>query len=734
MKFSISDLLFHYRLRTQVNSGSLRGESHLPRKLAVMILLGSLAGQLFADESSEDPYLWLEEVQGEQALEWVEEQNALTLEKLTSHPRYKEIYEDTLKDLTQGDRLPNVQIIGDYAYDLLQNADHVRGLWQRAAVDDFIKDKPVWTTVLDLDKLGRKENASWVFKGATCVKPENDRCMLTLSPGGSDAAVYREFDLTSRSFVKGGFRLPEVKASVAWEDRDTLLVSAATAPEFTSQSGYGRSLKRWNRGNALKDEAVILEVPADHMAIWASSYSSGDHQFRIARDLVTIFDSKIYLLDSIKEPRLLPLPEGFQFTGIAAGRVYGILQHALVQDGSEFGSGTMVAFPLQPMLESGSLSTAELMFSPGKNQAINSLLGFGTATLDDSVYFTMTEDVVGRILRADFTGNQWKITDVGMPDNGSVSIVDSHTSSGTLITNYQNLVTPPTLYAVVSGATPEVIVGLKPKFDASGLIVEQKFATSKDGTKVPYFITRPRDLQLDGTAPTLIGAYGGFGITISPNYMGTFGGGAPFKAMVQAGGIYVSANIRGGGEYGPDWHSAGTRENRQRVYDDFYAVAEDLIEHGYTSPKHLGISGASNSGLLVGVAITQRPDLYNAALCGVPLLDMKRYHKLLAGASWMAEYGDPDNPEDWAFIKEYSPYQNVRPMTKYPEVMFWGSTKDDRVHPGHSRKMAAKMKGQGHPILFFEETEGGHGTADLNHQAKLQALQAVYLIDKLTKG
>jgi prolyl oligopeptidase len=703
-------------------------------RFTLFVLLIAMAAGLIAQTPSEDPYLWLEEVHGERALSWVEQQNQKTLERLTSHPQYQEIYQDTLQDLTQSDRLPNIQIIGDYAYDLVQDADHVRGLWSRTKIADFLSNRPDWQPVLDLDKLGKDENASWVFRGANCVKPGNDRCMLTLSPGGSDASVYREFDLVERKFVEGGFYLPEVKASLAWEDRDTLLVSAATTPENSSSSGYGRTLKRWRRGKPLVDEAVVLEVPPEHMAVWPSSDISNGERYTIAADLVTIFDSKIYLLQSGREPLLLPFPTGFQLFGFAAGRGYGVINQPFQQDGEKIKSGSMVAFPIGEMVESGTLSRAEVLFSPTENQAISALLGYGTVDFDDVIYFVITEDVVGKLKRVRWSGDGWAIDEVALPDHGAVAIVGGHKESGTVIANYQNLVTPPTIYSIDNGLNPRAIVSLKPKFDASGLIVEQNFATSKDGTRVPYFIARPRDLQLDGTAPTLIGAYGGFGLTISPNYMGMFGGGAPFKSIIQAGGIYVSANIRGGGEYGPDWHNAGKRENRQRVYDDFYAVAEDLIARRYTTPKHLGISGASNSGLLVGVAVTQRPDLYSAALCGVPLLDMKRYHKLLAGASWMAEYGDPDNPEDWEFIEKYSPYHNVRPMTEYPEVMFWGSTKDDRVHPGHSRKMAAKMMGQGHPILFYEETEGGHGTADLNQQARLQALQAIYLIDKLTRG
>jgi prolyl oligopeptidase len=703
-------------------------------RFTLFVLLIATAAGSIAQTPSEDPYLWLEEVHGEQALSWVEQQNQKTLERLTSHPQYQEVYQDTLRDLTQSDRLPKIQSIGDYAYDLVQDADHVRGLWSRAKITDFLSNRPDWQPVLDLDKLGKDENASWVFRGANCVKPDNDRCMLTLSPGGSDASVYREFDLVDRKFVEGGFYLPEVKASLAWEDRDTLLVSAATTAENSSSSGYGRTLKRWRRGKPLVDEAVVLEVPPEHMAIWPSSDISNGERYTIAADLVTIFDSTVYLLQSGREPLLLPFPTGFQLFGFAAGRGYGVINQPFQQDDENIKSGSMVAFPIGEMVESGTLSRAEVLFSPTENQAISALLGYGTVDFDDAIYFVITEDVVGKLKRLRWSGDGWAIDEVALPDHGAVAIVGGHKESGTVIANYQNLVTPPTIYSIDDDLNPRSIVSLKPKFDASGLIVEQNFATSKDGTRVPYFIARPRDLQLDGTAPTLIGAYGGFGLTISPNYMGMFGGGAPFKSIIQAGGIYVSANIRGGGEYGPDWHNAGKRENRQRVYDDFYAVAEDLIARRYTTPKQLGISGASNSGLLVGVAVTQRPDLYSAALCGVPLLDMKRYHKLLAGASWMAEYGDPDNPEDWEFIEKYSPYHNVRPMTEYPEVMFWGSTKDDRVHPGHSRKMAAKMMGQGHPILFYEETEGGHGTADLNQQARLQALQAIYLIDKLTRG
>jgi prolyl oligopeptidase len=684
-----------------------------------------------AADAQEDEFLWLEEIEGERALAWVHEQNENTLARLTAHPEYEAIYQDSLKDLTQSDRLPTLQIIGDHAYDLLQDADHVRGLLRRMPLSDLLDGGTRWEPVLDIDALGKAEGQSWVFKGATCLEPEQDRCMLILSPGGSDASAYREFDLASKSFVEGGFATPVLKANISWMDADTLLISAALDDDNSTLSGYGNRVRQWARGTKLEDAPVLFTIPDEHMAVWGNTIVDGEERYHLLADLETIFDHRQHLLREDGTVVKLPLEDDFEFGGISGGRIFGRQKGDWVQNGVRFKAGSLLSFPLAPMLDSGKLPPAEVLFEPTDSQAVSVMLGSGMVATRDSVYFAITDHVVGKLMRARRENGGWKVSTVALPDNGAVSIVAGSKDAGLIIVQYENLIRPPSLYAVGDDRDPAEFASLEPKFNPDDYETVQHFAVSEDGTRVPYFVVKPKNLVLDGNAPALIGAYGGFGLTIKPGYMGFFGSGAPFKTIIGHGGVYVSANIRGGGEYGPAWHQGAIKENRQRVYEDFFAVAEDLIERGYTSTRRLGIAGASNSGLLVGVSITQRPDLYTAALCGVPLLDMRRYHKLLAGQSWMAEYGDPDDPEQWKFIQGFSPYHNIDPDTEYPEVMFWGSTKDDRVHPGHARKMAARMMAQGHPVLFYEETEGGHGSADLNQKARVDALKAVYLLDKL---
>lgn len=681
----------------------------------------------------EDPYLWLEEVGGQKALDWVRAENDRSLRRLTEDPRFEALYQEGLEDLTRTDRLPGVTIIGEHTYDLLQDAEHVRGLWRRASLESFLGGEPEWEPVLDIDELAEQDKQSWVFRGAVALFPDYERCMLGLSPGGSDAGVWREFDLKSKDFVTDGFQLPEAKSSVGWFDRDTLLVQAAYDPEGSTTSGYGRELRRWQRGTDYAQAPVIFEVDRNHMGVTPYVIIDDKDKHVLMADAVTIFDRDFYYLDEEDKPNRLPLPVEFRLSGIFKGRAYGQLQNDWSHMGESFPMGSIIAFDFEAMKTNGELPEAELVFAPQSNQAVQSLLGFGFQAAGDALYFSLLEDVVGKLVRLTLAPEGWKSKYISMPPNGSVSVVAAHPATNTLIARYENFLTPPSLYFIRGAEQPVEFMALDPKLDAANFQTAQHFATSKDGTKIPYFVTHPKGMKMDGTAPALMGAYGGFGFAITPAYLGNiFGAGLPFKTMLKAGGSYVLANIRGGAEYGPEWHTSGILHNRQRVYDDFHAVAEDLIKRGYTSTEHLGIVGASNSGLLMGVAFTQRPDLYKAVLCGVPLLDMRRYHIMLAGASWMAEYGDPDDPEMWASIKKYSPYQNLFKDQEYPEVFFYTSTKDDRVHPGHARKMAAKMYAQGHPFLFYENIEGGHSAAaNLNESAKLSALHSVYLLQKL---
>ncbi|MBN1222469.1 MAG: S9 family peptidase [Candidatus Aminicenantes bacterium] len=699
----------------------------------VVCSLGILLALCASCKNAEDPYLWLEEVQGQRALDWVQAENDRTLQRLTGDPRFQALYEEGLEDLTRTDRLPGVTIIGEHTYDLLQDSKHIRGLWRRTLLESFLRGQPEWETVLDLDELAASEKKSWVFAGAVFAYPDNDLCMLKLSPGGSDAGVWREFDPKSKRFVSDGFQLPEAKSNVAWLDRNTLLVQAAFDAEGSTTSGYGRQIRRWDRGTAYEKAPVIMEVDSTHMGASPSVITDGDQKHILIVDMITIFDLDYYSLDKDGLPARLPLPAEFTLSGIFKGRAFGRLKNDWSHKGQSYPMGSIIAFDFAAIDTGGNLPDAEVVFTPKTNQAVQSLLGSGFLATGDALYFSLLEDVAGKLVRLTVTPEGWKSEYVEMPANGSVSVVAADHVTNTLIARYENFLTPPSLYFIRGQEKPVEFLALDPKMDTSDFQTVQHFATSKDSTRIPYFVTCPKGLEMNGSAPALLGAYGGFGFSMTPAYLGRiFGEGLPFKTILKAGGIYVLANIRGGAEYGPGWHTSGILHNRQRVYDDFHAVAEDVIERGYTSPEHLGIVGASNSGLLMGVAFTQRPDLYKAVLCGVPLLDMRRYHRLLAGASWIAEYGDPDDPEMWKTIKQYSPYHNLQHDREYPEVFFYTSTKDDRVHPGHARKMAAKMRAQKHSFLFFENIEGGHGAAaNLNEKARLGALESVYLLQKL---
>ena len=694
--------------------------------LVALMLLGGLAAA-----AEDDPYLWLEEIDSKQSLAWVERHNARTLERLTGDERYAAIYEDTLDDLARSDRLPAIRVIGNDVYDLLQDAEHPRGLWRRMALGSFLAGKTSWETVLDVDALDAREKRSWVFRDAACHPPEHRRCMLLLSPGGSDAAEWREFDLVKKAFVPDGFALPEAKTSVSWSDADTLLVSMASGGDTQTLAGYGREVRAWQRGEAYDEAPVVFEIDAGHMMAQPRLIKDAGSQFNLLVDAVTIFQYEYYRLGDDGQPVRLHLPAPFQLSTVHKGWVIGLLQQDWQGAQAIYPQGALVGFRMTDLTQPP--EEAAVLFAPESSQAVQSLLGTGILATDDAVYFSILDNVAGRMLRLTYDDGVWQEKAIALPDNGTTSPVAAAAESDSVIVRFESFTQPPSLYASVAGGAARVIDSLEAKFDAGGLVTEQHFATSGDGTRVPYFIVRPKALVADGTAPLLLGAYGGFNLAMTPGYMGSiFGAGAPFKTIVEAGGSYVLANIRGGGEYGPGWHLAGMLENRQRVYDDFHAVAQDLIDRKLASAEKLAIVGASNSGLLMGVAMTQHPERYRAVLCGVPILDMRRYHRLLAGASWMGEYGDPDDPLMWDVMKAYSPYHNLSVEESYPEVFFFGSTRDDRVHPGHARKMGAKMGAMGHPFLFYENTEGGHGAAaDPIQQARLQALQAVYLLQEL---
>lgn len=677
-----------------------------------------------AAPASDDPYLWLEDVQGARALAQVKEWNKATEDLLTKDPGY-ESYRARARAILDDERqiaAPSA-ILGDRVTNLWRDAAHPRGLWRISPLAAFAAGKPQWRVLIDVDALGKTEGKSWVWHGARCLAPEYRRCLVSLSPGGTDADVVREFDLAGGRFVEDGFTLPAAKSNVTWVDADTLLVGTDYGPGSLTNSDYARILKLWKRGTPLSAAPVVFTGDVKDVSVGARSALDGNRRWIFLDRGRTFWTRDVYLFGADRRPVKIPIPEDSEFRDVLGGRMVVQLYSPLTVHGRSFPAGALVAYSLADVT-AGRTPVPELVMAPSPSQAIEEV-----GVSEHVLWVKALDDVSGQLytLRRD-PQRGWTKTIVPLARNDTVHLVELSPKGDLAFVTVEGMLTPPSLYAVRPGMAPALVQSLPAKFDARLFTVEQRFARSKDGTRVPYFLVRRKDVR--GPVPTLIHAYGGFRLAQTPSYLTE----EPYRAgplamfWVQEGNAYVLANIRGGGEYGPRWHQAALREHRQRAYDDLFAVTEDLVRAGIAAKGKIGVSGRSNGGLLVGVAVTERPDLYSAAIAGSPLLDMKRYSHLLAGASWVDEYGDPDKPADWAFISKYSPYQNVRPGVHYPAVFFYSSTKDDRVHPGHARKMAARLAEYGDRFYFHEYIEGGHSVgADHAEDAKRAALLTVYL-------
>jgi prolyl oligopeptidase len=670
--------------------------------------------------SQEDPYLWLEEVQGAKALAWVKDQNKVSQGELEARPEFKRIHERLLAIYNSRDRIPFVTKRREWYYNFWQDAENPRGVWRRTTLDEYLKKDPKWETVLDLGKLSADENEKWVWKGAACLYPDYKRCLVELSRAGADAVEIREFDTETKQWVKDGFRAPESKGGIAWRDRDTIYVARDFGPGSLTRSGYPRIVKEWKRGTPLADAKTIYEAAESDVSADAAVVNEPGRKYEMIVRQIDTRLQEIFLLHGGKWIALATPHDADVnvFNGMLVAR----LRSDWKPGERNFKAGSLIATKLGGFLDGK--RDFELVFEPKERVSLQAYTVTKSFLLLD-----ILDNVKGRVMEARLEGGAWRLRDVPVPASSSigVSAVDREENDDYWLT-VTSFIEPTALYLAHAGRDDrEKLKQLPAFFDAKGLKVEQYEATSRDGTKVPYFVVGRGDMKRDGKNPTILYGYGGFEIPMTPAYSAGVG-----SAWLEAGGVYVVANIRGGGEFGPEWHLTARREGRVRTHDDFIAVAEDLVKRGISSPRHLGIMGGSQGGLLVGAAFTQRPDLFRAVVCQVPLLDMKRYSKLLAGASWMGEYGDPDKPEDWAFISKYSPYQNVFKEKKYPRVFFWTSTRDDRVHPAHARKMFAKMKEQGHDVLYFEYLEGGHGAGSLPaQQAYTYALTYTFFLNEL---
>lgn len=673
----------------------------------------------------EDPYLWLEEIEGQKALDWVRAENARSLPLLESDPRFAPMKAEALEILTSKARIPYGSIRAGYVYNFWQDETAVRGVWRRADVASYRAGAPKWETLIDFDALAKKEGENWVRGALSCLAPEWRRCMVGMSKGGTDAEYFREFDTATKSFVDGGFALPEAKSNVDWIDADTLIVGTDTGPQSLTTSGYPRTLRIWKRGSKFADAPLYFEGEAQDVSVGGRVEQDEGVAHVFVTRAVSFFETEYSYARGAVALAKLPLPKNADLAGVLGGRAIFILREPWRHQKADYPRGAVVAYDLA----SGG---AELVFAANDKQSVEDV-----EISKSGLVVQYLEDVSGKAAR--FSRNKkgaWVKTDIALPSAGVVAIASAGGGTDDALLSFQSMTSPDSLYYVSARNKIEKIAASPAFYDASNVAVEQRFATSKDGTRVPYFIMGRKDVLAKGDAPTVQYGYGGFLQAILPVYYADPGrpqnGGLAGRMWVARGGVLVLANIRGGSEYGPRWHQAALKENRQRAFDDFIAVSEDLIATGVTSAKKLGAIGRSNGGLLMGVMLTERPDLYAAIDCGVPLFDMKRYTKLGAGASWIGEYGDPEKPQEWAYIRQYSPYQNLAKGEPYPEVFFYTSTKDDRVHPGHARKAVARLKELGYDVLYYENIEGGHGgTANQDQLAYRTALEWAYFARKL---
>lgn len=679
-----------------------------------------------ATAQDDDPYLWLEEVEGERALEWVAERNKSSLGMLEADERFQALQASALKDYNAQDKIAYGRLLGGSVHNFWQDDKNVRGLWRRASLRSYKSGEPRWVDLLDLDAVAEAEGENWVLKGRKCLPPDFGRCLVELSRGGGDAIVTREFDAVMKRWAAGGFVTEESKQEVVWIDPDTVLIGTEFGEGSTTESGYPNQVKVWRRGYPLSSEKIMHEGSINDVGSFPFASHRPDGTYVGVIQSPDFFTQIIHIYDvENEEMEQLNLPLAIDFKGIFGNDVIIQLRRDWRIGDKNLQSGSLVSVNIADAIGGSTGANLKVIYTPGEKGSVDAVdIG------KDRMFISVLEDVTGTLLTAKPSNQGWDVTRMDMPANGSLSIVSADEWWDAAFFNYESFLQPDTLYAVERGVEPQEVQSLPARFDADGLVTEQKFATSSDGTQVPYFVIRKAETEMNGSTPTMLYGYGGFEISLVPTYLQGFG-----KLWIENGGAYVIANIRGGGEYGPAWHQAALKANRQLAYDDFIAVAENLVSTGLTSPRHLGIRGGSNGGLLVGVMATQRPDLFNAVICAVPLLDMMRYHTLLAGASWVGEYGDPDVPEERAFIRAYSPYQNVNPDTEYPEMFIYTSTKDDRVHPGHARKMTARLMEYGKPVIYYENTEGGHSAAaNLKQRAYTDALQAVYALKKLSDG
>jgi prolyl oligopeptidase len=683
-----------------------------------------------AEAPDNDPYLWLSDIHGAKPLAWVKEQNTKSEAVLKADPDYSATRAAILKSLDIKDRLPLGNVDHGKLYNFWQDADHVRGIWRRVAAGKLSQAEPPWELLLDVDKLDRDLKKDWVFQGAECT-PSGKRCLVRLSPGGGDAAEYHEFDPNTHELLSDGFALTAAKSNASYLDDNTILFATDFGPGTMTKSSYPRIMKLWHRGQKLSAAKKVFEVGANDIAVRSAvlhgprGLTNKGTTVLIERG-VSFFETEYFFLAANGKTTKLPIPLGANLQGMTKGNLVFTLRDDWKLGNATYKQGSLLAFPLAKFVRTGKLPAISVLFVPDEHTTLETIQAGR-----DAVYAAVYRDVIGAVHKFAPVNATWRETYMNLPNGGSTAVVAADDWSAAVLFTYESFLQPPTLFLGTGDEFVNRVRSQTPLFDAKDMVSEQFWATSADGTKIPYFLIHRK--QDTANVPTILYSYGGFELSLNPWYWND--GHRPLDAgevWIAKGGAMAVANIRGGGEFGPRWHQAALKEHRQRAFDDFAAVAKDLEARGFTTPEHLGIVGASNGGVLTTVTMTQHPELLNAVVCQRPLVDMLRYTHFGAGASWVAEYGDPDKPEDRAYIEKYSAYQNVKPDVKYPGILFITETSDDRVTPIWARMMAAKMEAQGHDVLFNESSEGGHGPGSTNAaQADMWALSYTYLAQKL---
>jgi prolyl oligopeptidase len=684
-------------------------------RFPLVFALCALLAPLPALAAPTDPYLWLEQANSPRALAWVKAEDNKSLKILQSNPHYAPFYAQALALAEARDRIPTPAFNGGQITNLWQDSAHMQGIWRTTTLAGYTQATPPWHTVLDLDALSRTEKHHWVWEGADCLPPAGTDCLISLSDGGEDAVTTREFLLSAGNFVKNGFDIPRAKQTLDWETSNSVIIGTDWGPGSMTASGYPYIIKRLQRGQALNAATEIFRgAPAD-VSVEVQGFTDGQgHRVVILQRGLDFFSSQFFMVTATGVEKLA-LPEKAELAGLLDNRL-------IVKLDESFGSapsGSLVALDL-----AHPTAAPVLVFAPNPRQAIDQV-----AVTKTHIIAAILDNVRGRALVFSPAGAGYTSHTLGLPDNAAIDIIATSDRTDQVFLEVTSFLLPTTLYLADAASTqaPAAVKSLPAKFDASNETVDQYEATSTDGTRIPYFVVHPKDLKLDGQNPTLLYAYGGFQVSMTPSYSPGLG-----KLWLAHRGVYVLANIRGGGEFGPAWHEAGLKTKRQIIYDDFASVAEDIIHRHITSPAHLGIRGGSNGGLLMGVEFEQHPELWHAVIIEVPLLDMLRYEQIAAGASWVAEYGSVSNPTERAFLAKISPYNNLRAGVNYPEPFIFTTTKDDRVGPQHARKFAAKMEAMHLPFLYYESTEGGHAAgANQQERAEEQALEMTYLTSRL---